>query len=248
MRPALADATRGRVLFGGDYNPEQWPEETWQEDVRLMKEARVNSVTLGVFLVADQPERAPASSAGWTGCWTSLHRAARSASSSPRPPPPRRPGWDGCTRRHPCPGTPTAASKWGAGSTSRTPAPPCRRCARRDHRGPRRPLRRPPRTSPCGTSTTSTAPSTTATRRPPLFRRWLPCQVRHPDALNAAWGTRLLEPGLRHLGRHPAAPPRPLSEEPRTGAGLPALHLRHAPVSASPPSGTSVRRYSRTPR
>ncbi|MGW7790692.1 beta-galactosidase [Streptomyces tricolor] len=49
MRPALADATRGRVLFGGDYNPEQWPEETWQEDVRLMKEARVNSVTLGVF-------------------------------------------------------------------------------------------------------------------------------------------------------------------------------------------------------
>ncbi|MEU2061359.1 beta-galactosidase [Streptomyces sp. NPDC013455] len=49
MRPALADATRGRVLFGGDYNPEQWPEETWREDVRLMKRARVNSVTLGVF-------------------------------------------------------------------------------------------------------------------------------------------------------------------------------------------------------
>ncbi|MEV5736282.1 beta-galactosidase [Streptomyces sp. NPDC052292] len=49
VRPGLADATRGRVLFGGDYNPEQWPEETWREDVRLMKEAGVNSVTLGVF-------------------------------------------------------------------------------------------------------------------------------------------------------------------------------------------------------
>ncbi|MGA5450989.1 beta-galactosidase [Streptomyces umbrinus] len=47
--PGLADATRGRILFGGDYNPEQWPEETWQEDVRLMKAAGVNSVTLGVF-------------------------------------------------------------------------------------------------------------------------------------------------------------------------------------------------------
>ncbi|MGR4880355.1 beta-galactosidase [Streptomyces sp. LARHCF249] len=47
--PDLSDATRGRLLFGGDYNPEQWPEETWHEDVRLMKEAGVNSVTLGVF-------------------------------------------------------------------------------------------------------------------------------------------------------------------------------------------------------
>ncbi|MEU9733979.1 beta-galactosidase [Streptomyces sp. NPDC048002] len=47
--PALQDVTRGRILFGGDYNPEQWPEETWHEDVRLMRRAGVNSVTLGVF-------------------------------------------------------------------------------------------------------------------------------------------------------------------------------------------------------
>ncbi|MFE4306388.1 beta-galactosidase [Streptomyces sp. NPDC056891] len=47
--PGLSDATRGRLIFGGDYNPEQWPEETWHEDVRLMKAAGVNSVTLGVF-------------------------------------------------------------------------------------------------------------------------------------------------------------------------------------------------------
>jgi beta-galactosidase len=47
--PGLTDATRGRLLYGGDYNPEQWPEETWHEDVRLMKAAGVNSVTLGVF-------------------------------------------------------------------------------------------------------------------------------------------------------------------------------------------------------
>ena len=48
-RPTLAGATRGRILYGGDYNPEQWPEETWAEDVRLMRDAGVNSVTLGVF-------------------------------------------------------------------------------------------------------------------------------------------------------------------------------------------------------
>jgi beta-galactosidase len=35
--------------FGGDYNPEQWPPEVWEEDMRLMADAGVNVVTLGVF-------------------------------------------------------------------------------------------------------------------------------------------------------------------------------------------------------
>ena len=37
------------LLFGGDYNPEQWPPQTWAEDIRLMRQARINLVTLGVF-------------------------------------------------------------------------------------------------------------------------------------------------------------------------------------------------------
>lgn len=37
------------IWFGGDYNPEQWPEEIWAEDIRLMRKAGVNIVTLGVF-------------------------------------------------------------------------------------------------------------------------------------------------------------------------------------------------------
>ena len=37
------------ILYGGDYNPEQWPEEVWSEDVRLMKEAGVNLVSIGIF-------------------------------------------------------------------------------------------------------------------------------------------------------------------------------------------------------
>lgn len=41
--------TTRRLLFGGDYNPEQWDEEVWRDDIRLMREARVTTVTLGVF-------------------------------------------------------------------------------------------------------------------------------------------------------------------------------------------------------
>lgn len=36
-------------LFGGDWSPEQWDPATWREDVALMRRARVNTVTLGVF-------------------------------------------------------------------------------------------------------------------------------------------------------------------------------------------------------
>lgn len=38
-----------RLAFGGDYNPEQWPESVWQEDVRLMREAGVTLVSVGIF-------------------------------------------------------------------------------------------------------------------------------------------------------------------------------------------------------
>jgi beta-galactosidase len=39
----------GGLCYGGDYNPEQWPREVWLEDARLMREAGVNLVTVGVF-------------------------------------------------------------------------------------------------------------------------------------------------------------------------------------------------------
>src|SRR3712207_6353258 len=37
------------LCYGGDYNPEQWPEDVWHEDVKLMNEAGVNLVTVAVF-------------------------------------------------------------------------------------------------------------------------------------------------------------------------------------------------------
>ena len=38
-----------KVLYGGDYNPEQWPEEIWEEDMRIFAEAGIDIVTLNVF-------------------------------------------------------------------------------------------------------------------------------------------------------------------------------------------------------
>lgn len=39
----------GTLIFGGDYNPEQWPESVWHEDMRLMRQAGVNLVSVGIF-------------------------------------------------------------------------------------------------------------------------------------------------------------------------------------------------------
>lgn len=39
----------GRMAYGGDYNPEQWEPEVWKDDVRLMRQAGVNLVSLGIF-------------------------------------------------------------------------------------------------------------------------------------------------------------------------------------------------------
>ncbi|SNY62824.1 beta-galactosidase [Paractinoplanes atraurantiacus] len=37
------------IWYGGDYNPEQWPREVWDEDASLMRTAGVNLATVGVF-------------------------------------------------------------------------------------------------------------------------------------------------------------------------------------------------------
>jgi beta-galactosidase len=44
-RPRIFD----RLQFGGDYNPEQWGSEVWDEDVKLMRAAGVTLATVGVF-------------------------------------------------------------------------------------------------------------------------------------------------------------------------------------------------------
>ncbi|WP_394554462.1 beta-galactosidase [Agromyces sp. MMS24-JH15] len=46
--PSPWPAIRG-IAYGGDYTPEQWARETWDEDVALMREAGVDLVSVGIF-------------------------------------------------------------------------------------------------------------------------------------------------------------------------------------------------------
>ena len=39
----------GRILYGGDYNPNQWPKEIWEQDMAYFKDAHINSATINVF-------------------------------------------------------------------------------------------------------------------------------------------------------------------------------------------------------
>ena len=40
-----------RLLYGGDYNPEQWLDrpDILEEDIRMLRKAGCNTVTLGIF-------------------------------------------------------------------------------------------------------------------------------------------------------------------------------------------------------
>jgi beta-galactosidase len=38
-----------QIGYGGDYNPEQWPREVWDDDYAAFKLAGINTVTVGVF-------------------------------------------------------------------------------------------------------------------------------------------------------------------------------------------------------
>jgi beta-galactosidase len=37
------------MRYGGDYNPDQWPESVWDEDMELMQESGVNLVSIAIF-------------------------------------------------------------------------------------------------------------------------------------------------------------------------------------------------------
>ena len=45
----IGNSEMKKILYGGDYNPEQWPEEIWEEDMRILKLAHIDILTLNVF-------------------------------------------------------------------------------------------------------------------------------------------------------------------------------------------------------
>lgn len=63
--PEVTAALGGRLAFGADYNPEQWPEVVWDEDVELMRRAGVTMVTLGIFAWAHVEPRPGEYDFGW---------------------------------------------------------------------------------------------------------------------------------------------------------------------------------------
>jgi beta-galactosidase len=86
------------ILFGGDYNPEQWPEEVWTEDADLMRQAGVNVVSLGIFAWARMQPRAETFDFDWLDRVIDL-LASRGVSVDLATPTASPPPW--LIRRHP---------------------------------------------------------------------------------------------------------------------------------------------------
>jgi hypothetical protein len=53
------------IWYGGDYNPEQWTEETWDDDIRLMQRGGISMATVGVFSWAKLEPREGEFEFGW---------------------------------------------------------------------------------------------------------------------------------------------------------------------------------------
>jgi beta-galactosidase len=79
------------IWYGGDYNPEQWPEAIWSEDAELMQQAGVTMVSLGIFSWAMLEPREGEFDFGWLDRAMELLHAAgvrvdlATATASPPP-------------------------------------------------------------------------------------------------------------------------------------------------------------------
>ncbi|GAA2397573.1 beta-galactosidase [Streptomyces glaucosporus] len=187
-RPSLNDVARGRLLYGGDYNPEQWPESVWHEDVALMREAGVNLVTVGVFSWARLEPRPGARDFGWLDrVLDLLHENGIGvclATPTASPPP-----WMGARHPETLPRDETGATVWyGSRNHFCASSPVYREHALRiaadlaDRYGAHPALRLWHVNNEYGTSCWC---DETARH----FRRWLRRRYGGLDALNDAWGT-----------------------------------------------------------
>ncbi|MEU7281676.1 beta-galactosidase [Streptomyces sp. NPDC045431] len=186
--PRLDDATRGRLLFGGDYNPEQWPEETWADDVRLMRAAGVNSVTVGVFSWARLEPRPGARDFGWLDRVMDLMHAHSVgvvlATPTASPPP-----WMGARHPETLPRDEDGRTVWWGSRQQFCPSSPVYRryAAAITEDLAQRYGAHPALTMWHVNNEYGTHCWCDGTAR--HFRRWLRARHRTLDALNEAWGT-----------------------------------------------------------
>ncbi|MGL5811108.1 MAG: beta-galactosidase [Nocardioides sp.] len=186
------NAVPGRhLLFGGDYNPEQWPAETRAEDIRLMREAGVNLVTLGVFSWARLQPRPGEFAFDWLDeVVGALHEAGIGvdmATATASPPP-----W--LTRRHPevLPVTADGTTLWPGARQAYCPSSPvfasyslalCEEMAKRYGTHPAVKLWHVSNELGCHNAWCYCDTSAAA------FRDWLRDKYAEIGALNHAWGT-----------------------------------------------------------
>ncbi|MEV0005766.1 beta-galactosidase [Micromonospora sp. NPDC050980] len=179
------------IFYGADYNPEQWPEEVWAEDVELMRRAGVNLVSVGIFswaLLEPAPGRYEF---GWLDRALDLLHAGGIgvdlATATASPPP-----W--LAHRHPetLPRRADGALLWPGGRQAYCPSSPVFRdrslalveaVAKRYAAHPAVVLWHVSNELGCHNVHCYCDVSAEA------FRRWLRARYQDLDALNAAWGT-----------------------------------------------------------
>ncbi|MFB9906015.1 beta-galactosidase [Allokutzneria oryzae] len=177
--------------FGGDYNPEQWPEEVWDADMALMRRAGITMATVGVFGWAQVQPTPGTFDFGW--CDRALDKLADNgvgvclATMTASPPP-----W--LARAHPetLPVTADGTRLWPGGRQHYCPSSPVyrehaaalvERVARRYAGHPALRLWHIGNEYGCHVSTCYCDVSAEA------FREWLARRYGDVDGLNEAWST-----------------------------------------------------------
>lgn len=197
-----------RILYGGDYNPEQWDPAVWDEDVRLMQDAHVNVATVAVFAWSRLEPRAGVYDFGWLDdVLDRLHRGGVGvilATATASPPP-----WFSTTYPESLPVTTEGLVRHPGSRQHYSPSSSAYRrhalqlveqIARRYGSHPALVAWHVNNELGCHTPTSFDEESAAA------FRKWLEARYQTINALNRAWGTEFWS--QRYGSFEEVAPPR----------------------------------------